>query len=271
MTASLAIGDFSRATHLSVKTLRHYHRVGLLVPAEVDPGSGYRRYQADQIPTAQIIRRFRDLGMPLEDVGGVLGAPDVTARNERIAAHLARLEDDLAQTKAAVASLRDLLEAPAVAAITHRRDDPIAAAVVTEVVDLADLGPWFQGAVGELRATVDAQGVTAAGPPGCVVADAFFTDESGELTVFVPAAAPVRPVGRVAFRTLPAVELATIVHAGSHADIDRSYGSLASYVSTHALAVDGPIRERYLVDRHDTADESAWRTEIGWPVFHTGP
>ena len=61
MSSFLAIGDFSRATHLSVKTLRHYHRLGLLVPAEVDPDSSYRRYSTEQIPTAQVIRRFRDV------------------------------------------------------------------------------------------------------------------------------------------------------------------------------------------------------------------
>ena len=71
--------------------------------------------------------------------------------------------------------------------------------------------------------------------------------------------------------TLPAVELATIVHAGSHTDIDISYGALATYVSGRAIGVDGPVRERYLVGRLDTADESAWRTEIGWPIFQTGP
>ena len=69
---------------------------------------------------------------------------------------------------------------------------------------------------------------------------------------------------------MPAAELATTVHAGPYTDIDRAYGTLATYVTQHALAVDGPIREYYLVSRHDTADESAWRTEIGWPVFATG-
>jgi DNA-binding transcriptional MerR regulator len=43
MPAALTIGNFSCATHLSVKTLRHYHRVGLLVPADVDAGTGYWR------------------------------------------------------------------------------------------------------------------------------------------------------------------------------------------------------------------------------------
>ncbi len=86
----------------------------------------------------------------------------------------------------------------------------------------------------------------------------------------MPSAETVRPVGRVEARTLPPVELATIVHVGPHSDIDLTYGALATSVSSHALGVDGPIRERYLVGRSDTADESAWRTEIGWPIFHTG-
>jgi DNA-binding transcriptional MerR regulator len=64
----LAIGDFSRMTHLSVKALRHYHDVGLLEPAEVDPASGYRFYEPSQVPIAQVIRRLRDLGMPLDDI-----------------------------------------------------------------------------------------------------------------------------------------------------------------------------------------------------------
>jgi DNA-binding transcriptional MerR regulator len=46
---TLTIGDFSRATHLSVKMLRHYHDIGLLEPAGVDPYTGYRRYGTAQI------------------------------------------------------------------------------------------------------------------------------------------------------------------------------------------------------------------------------
>ena len=53
MTSTLPIGDFSRATHLSVKMLRHYHELGLLEPADVDADTGYRRYAAEQIVTAQ--------------------------------------------------------------------------------------------------------------------------------------------------------------------------------------------------------------------------
>jgi DNA-binding transcriptional MerR regulator len=74
VTSTLPIGDFSQATHLSVKMLRHYHEIGLLEPVDVNADSGYWRYAAEQIVTAQIIRRFRDLEMPLEDIHIVLQA-----------------------------------------------------------------------------------------------------------------------------------------------------------------------------------------------------
>jgi effector-binding domain-containing protein len=68
---------------------------------------------------------------------------------------------------------------------------------------------------------------------------------------------------------IPPAELATIVHLGSNTEVDRTYGALAAYVTQHALAVDGPIREYYLVGPSDTRDDSLWRTEIGWPIFQT--
>jgi DNA-binding transcriptional MerR regulator len=271
MTSSLTIGDFARATHLSIKALRNYHRLGLLEPAEVDEFSGYRRYTTDQIPTAQIIKRFRNLDMPLDQIGAVLSAPDPAARGDLIAAHLSSLEAELVKTQAAVASLRGLLEGPSGAtAIRHRHDPAASAAAISAVVPADELGPWFAGAVGEIQASLAAQDVAAAGPPAATIASEFFADERGKLTVYVPASSPIRPVGRVTQTTIPAQELATIVHDGSHDDIDRSYGALATYVSDRALAVAGPIRERYLVFRHDTSDETAWRTEIGWPIFDTG-
>ena len=270
MPASLSIGDFSRATHLSVKTLRHYHRLALLEPSDVDPGTGYRRYTTDQIPAAQVIRRFRDLDMPLEQIRAVLEAPDLRTRNRLIAAHLTRLEQDLARTQGAVASLRDLLTDPRDAApITVRRVATTMAAAISGVVVTSDLAPWYHGALGELHAVLEARGVAASGPAGGVYSTGLFAEEKGEATVFVPTATEVPLLGRVAPRVIPAAELAVIVHSGSHADVDRSYGALATHVADHALLVDGPIREYYLVGRRDTPDESAWRTEICWPIFST--
>jgi DNA-binding transcriptional MerR regulator len=95
MSASVSIGDFARSTSLSVKTLRFYHEAGLLEPVEIDPNSGYRRYGTEQIPTAQVIRRFRELDMGLDDIRAIISSQDVAARNELIAEHLQRVERNL--------------------------------------------------------------------------------------------------------------------------------------------------------------------------------
>jgi DNA-binding transcriptional MerR regulator len=97
----LSIGAFSRLTHLSIKTLRYYHQVGLLEPAVVDPDSGYRYYRPGQAHSAQLVRRFRDLGLPVADVKALLATPDLTARDAILADHLDRMREQLRQTEAA--------------------------------------------------------------------------------------------------------------------------------------------------------------------------
>jgi DNA-binding transcriptional MerR regulator len=269
---TLAIGDFSRATHLSVKMLRHYHEIGLLAPTDVDPDTGYRRYGTAQIATAQVIRRFRDLDMPLEEIHAVLSAPDPQTRSRLISAHLARLEASLARTQDAVATLRSLLERPqATEPVRHRHAPAVSAAAITEIMNSADALAWYQGALGELAATLRAQHISATGPAGGIYQNEIFTHDRGEATIFLPCQAPPRRVGRVAALDVPAAELAVITHAGSHAaGIDLAYGTLGAYVTRHALAVDGPIREYYLTGPIETSDAAAWRTEIGWPIFETG-
>jgi DNA-binding transcriptional MerR regulator len=274
MPSSLAIGDFSRATHLNIKTLRHYHRIGLLEPADVDPATGHRRYTTDQIPTAQVIRRFRSLDMPLEEIHAVITTPDLAARNDLVAGHLRRLETTLARTQEAAASLRAILEPPLDAtpvAIEHRRMLATPAAAVSEVIDVTEATAWYQGALGELHALLAAQKVPPTGPGGAIYANDLFTHERGQATVFVPCDQTVRATGRVSAVVVPEIELALTVHLGPHTgEMDRAYGSLATHVTDHALAIGGPIREYYLIGPHESSDEDEWRTEIGWPIFHTG-
>src|ERR687886_754168 len=124
MTARLSIGDFSRMTYLSVKALRHYHDVGVLEPAEVDPVTGYRFYAPSQVGVAQLVRRLRDLGMPLDGVRTIVQAPDQTTRDRTLVEHLERMERQLQETQQTVASLRSLLQPPPGGRRVQRRDLP---------------------------------------------------------------------------------------------------------------------------------------------------
>src|SRR3984957_1937510 len=167
MRQRVTIGDFSRATHLSVKTLRHYHEVGLLEPDEVDPGTGYRYYSGEQIPAAPVARRLRNLQMPVAEVKSVLSAPDLPARNRLIVEHLDRLEGELSRTRASVGELRNLLQRPpAPRDVEHRSVAPTPAIAVQETVERESVLAWWQGALGELQAMVRAQRLVPSGPSG---------------------------------------------------------------------------------------------------------
>jgi DNA-binding transcriptional MerR regulator/effector-binding domain-containing protein len=276
MATMLTIGDFSRMTHLSVKALRHYHDMGVLEPAAVDPFTGYRSYDTSQVGSAQVIRRLRDLGMPLDSIAAVLAAPDLEARNREIAAHLARMERQLEQTQASVAALRALLTGPAEQpAIQLRAIPAVTALAVRQVVDAADLTEWGAGAFDALAQALAVTGLTAAGPYGALYPGDFFELERSEITVFLPVTsdavgAGLDPAGRVRLLEIPAVEAAVAVHQGAFSEIDRTYGALGAVVAERAIGVDGPIREYYLVSSADTDDVAKHRTEVCWPVFRTG-
>jgi DNA-binding transcriptional MerR regulator len=62
-------------------------------------------YNASQVCVAQVIRRLRDLDMPLDEIKAVVAAPGVRQRNTVILGHLARMREQLAATQATVTSL----------------------------------------------------------------------------------------------------------------------------------------------------------------------
>src|SRR4029077_10109289 len=126
------------------------------------------------------------------------------------------------------------------AEIEHRSVPAAAAAAIGAVVGRADLLAWWQGALGELRATVRAQGLHATGPSGGVFTSELLQQDRGPATVFIPLPGRVRPVGRVTSAVIPAAELAIISHHGSLADADLSYAKLGSYTTTHEISIDGP-------------------------------
>jgi DNA-binding transcriptional MerR regulator/effector-binding domain-containing protein len=273
MTTLVPIGDFSRMTHLSIKALRHYHDVGILEPARVDPSSGYRYYEPAQVTTAQVILRFRSLGMPLEDLRAVLDADDVETRNEVIVAHLQRMESQLEETQAMVASLRSILEHPVTTVSVEYRSVPETSALaIVERVTVEDLVGWWSGAFGELYATLEHAGITPAGPPGALYPNDLFQLEEGAVVAFVPLGVPADRIdtpGRARPFTVPAAELAVALHEGPFGELDTTYGALGTHVTERAIGVEGPIREYYVVSPFDTDDESAHRTEVCWPVFRT--
>src|SRR6202165_1623409 len=273
MQLRLTIGDFSRMTHLSVKALLHHREIALLEPVAVDPGSGYRLYGVEQVPIAQVIRRLRDLGMTLDDVKRVLQAPNLDSRNRAIVEHLQRMESELEQTKANVASLRRLLEGPEIPdlSIEFRSLPQTKSIAIRERVTTDGFDDWWMEAYRELHGAAVNARLAPSGPDGALYPSGWFEDEVGDVGAFTPVAGEVdvRRIGRAQSYVVPAAELAVLLHEGSVRDLDQTFAALGKFVLERAIGVEGPIREYYLVTPFETADELRHRTEVAWPIFQT--
>lgn len=267
----LSIGAFSRLTHLSVKTLRYYHAVGLLEPAVIDQDSGYRYYRPGQAHSAHLVRRFRDLGLPVADVKAVIAAPDLTARDAILTCHLDRMREQLRQTEAAVDSLRRMLEgSPMDVAIEERVFEGGPAISVAAHLARNDVAFWWRDALAGLRAIAVAAGLEQAGPVGGLYDDELFTQDAGHARVYLPVRdSPALDVTRERWE-LPGGRFAVAVHAGPHRDVDRTYAALGTYAGAQGRDGTGPVRERYLTDPLQNPDTAQWRTEVCWPLARAG-
>jgi DNA-binding transcriptional MerR regulator len=263
----LTIGDFSRMTFLTVKALRHYHDVGLLEPARTDPHSGYRYYRPEQVAPARLIRRLRDLDLPVDDVRSVLTAPDEASRNAVLVAHLDRMSHQLEQVQDTVASLRRLLsEEQPEPAVTHRDEPATMVLAIRGQVDGDAAVSWWLGAFTELHRLLRTAGLTRTGPDGVEFPTEFFTDGGAELVAFVPVDRVPSLPGRVEALGRPAARYAVALHDGPMVDLDDAYAAVGRSVVDRAIGSAGPVVERYL-PLGDEDDLLAHRTEVCWPVM----
>ncbi|MGI5193540.1 MerR family transcriptional regulator [Streptomyces sp. CA-288835] len=108
-----SIGEMARDSGLGVSALRFYDRAGVLVPAWVDPVSGYRWYGPEQLEEARLLARLRRAGMPLADIRLVLAgwsSADTDLVRTLLQGHLRRLEQGLSDARGEFSTLRALLD-----------------------------------------------------------------------------------------------------------------------------------------------------------------
>lgn len=270
-TPLLRIGPFSRASWLSIKALRAYHEAGLLVPAEVDPQSGYRLYSLDQLTDAAIIRRLRQLDVPLDGIREVLDAHDPAVTRKVLAEHGAVLRDRLSATQRAIEELYLAVEAPVSHTPVHRRHER-GCTVLTHAstVSEAEWNPFLDRAHELLTDAATAAGAVIDGSFGACYPP-LMDDDAQDVLAFIPvAAAPLlSPSARsaaVQVGSLPATDVAVLAHPGTYDTLENSYRQLGAWVAAHAEPADLPVRERYLVGPRDTDDPDGLLTEISWPI-----
>ncbi|EFE68861.1 MerR-family transcriptional regulator [Streptomyces viridosporus ATCC 14672] len=277
----LGIGAFAARARLSAKALRLYDRLGLLAPARVDGGTGYRFYRAGQVGRARTIALLRQLDMPLAVIAEVVDADDGATAADRLDAYWANVEARVAGQRTLAAYLRGRLSG---------RSSEMYGKFVVETVDVPEqvlitetrhtlvdeLPAWIGASLGRLEeAARECGGMT--GEPFVVYHSEVSMESDGPAEACVPVAdeAAAREWaarrGRsweTAVRVEPARRLARtrITKAQvAHPQIMAAFEAVEQWMAAEGLSPAGPCREVYFAD-WDAAGAEDPVCDVAFPV-----
>lgn len=268
----LRIGEFSKLSRVSIRMLRHYDEMGLLAPASVDPFTGYRYYNEDQLPTAGRIAALRDMGFGLSAIGEILKGYD---DRETLDRYLCLMEKEMAELSAETTRRLHLLD-------TARKRLRKEAAMMQYDVTLKTLPARYaatvrmtipsyeqEGMLWSVLCSETAQMKMQDGDP-CYCSVVFYDSEYKESDVDVEAQKTVRgsypDTEHVKFKTLPPVTFASATYKGSYSKINEVNAAVAAWVRDNGYDFDAPAFFIYHVSPHETNDPEEFVTEVCYPV-----
>ena len=269
----IRIGDFSKLSRVSIKTLRFYDEMGLLKPIEVDRFTGYRYYEFDQLTTLYRILALKDLGFSLEEIGRLLDS-DLSTEQMRGMLKLRKAEirqqvqQEMERLERVELWLRQIEQENFMSKydVVIKKIDLVKVASVRGVVPTP---PDQRSLWDELTGYLQQKDARMIGPPMAIYHDKEFKERDWDIEVVMPVAEALTPDGNVKIHDLPAVEkMACVVHSGPFATIGEAYDAIAKWVDQNGYQIVGPGRELNLRLPEKLGDQNDPNTvnEIQFPV-----
>lgn len=241
-----SIGEFSRLTALTVKTLRHYHERGLLVPTVVDQKTGYRYYSQANAERARIIRALKQLEFSLDDIESILAdcredSDAMTFLEEQrqvIESKLLRYQE----IRNTLDSVLAMEKAAKTMSNTFEVEEKTLAPQL--IAGIRGRGPYSECA-DRFKQLGRAFGFGLAGKPGNLIFDTEYKEHDADFESYFPIKKSKQVAG-IDVRTLPEVRVLSLVHQGPYDSIHVTYARLLSLLKSRGHSATIPSREVYI-------------------------
>lgn len=268
----IKIGDFSKLSRISIRMLRHYAEMGLLIPEKVDPFTGYRYYYESQLPIANRITALKDMGFSLSAVGEILSHnPDPYSFERYLKIKRAEIQE---QADAAGRRLR-LLDT---ALERLRKDGTMLKYDVTQ----KEIPELYAACVRQIIPTYAHEGtlwkilMEETAPMGlhftnpCYVMAVFHDKEFKETDVDVEVRQSVQGnypnTKNVTFHTVPPVLVASTTYKGPYEQMTEVNKAVADWIRDNGYQFAGAAFNIYHVSPHETDNPEEYVTEVCYPI-----
>lgn len=248
MSNLLSIGNFSRASHLTVKALRFYHEKGILIPARVEAGTGYRFYSPTQVQQADVIRQLRDLDFSVREIQELLAnvedEHDILVDLESKHAAIQRRVAEDRQTQNKLATIINIIKeeraimSDATFEIEEKQLQPVLVAAKRMMGRYSDCGKGF-GAIGKKF------GFKINGKAMLLCHDEEYKENDADFSACMPVKSGESADG-IEVLELPAGKCVSLLHKGPYETLKTSYARIFEYIANKGYAAQRPTREVYL-------------------------
>lgn len=268
----LKIGDFSKLSRISIRMLRHYDEIGLLMPKSVDSFTGYRFYSEDQLPVVGRINALKDMGFSLTTIVEILKNYD----DPQALARFLAVKQAEVRAEAEEAERRLLLLDTAIKRL--RKDGT----VMNYNVTLKELPERYVASVRKVIPSYQQEGMlwgilmqeTAPleiqdGDPSYTLAifhDGEFKESNVDVEVQKSVRGSYKNTENVVFKTEPPVLIASATYKGSYDEVDKVNEAVANWVHDNGYDFNGLSFNIYHVSPHETQNSDEYVTEVCYPV-----
>ncbi len=242
------IGEFSKITGLTVKTIRLYHAKKIVMPRYVDSGSGYRYYDKKCIDVAMAVIHLKKMNFSLEQIREILTEyDDQSDILKYLELKKEEIRNQIEDLKSSISLLDDILKQEErvkkimktnIFDVEEKMLDSVLIACIRMKGRYADCSSGF-AKIGK------SLGRYLCGVPMMLHYDQEYKEEDADFEVAFPVRQE-KPVDGISFRELPAGRCYSLLHRGPYSTLGSSYAKIIGFIKDKGEVPVIPSREVYL-------------------------
>ena len=237
------IGDFSKISQLSIKTLRFYHEKGILEPAFTDSESGYRYYDEDALTKARAIKVLRDFEFSIKEIKKVIHSCQddsdlvdaLQSKAEEINKTIKRYQTMRSSINEIIKQEEEVTRMKTNNSIQEKTIEDTLIASMRFKAKYDAIGPY----IGKLYKTC---GRFKAGTLFCMYWDEGYVEGDADIEICLPVNKVITK-GDIQSRILKGGLSVSIIHKGAYGTQGSSYQAIFDYMKSSNLESEQPPRE----------------------------
>ncbi|MDF9824644.1 DNA-binding transcriptional MerR regulator [Breznakia sp. PF5-3] len=270
----LRIGVFSKLSNVSIRMLRHYDEIGLLVPCQIDEISGYRYYSAAQLETISKIQRLKDLGFSLAVIKEMVYQQDIQGVEHFFEVRRLEIEEELERIKKQSMLLDEVKD-------IMKKDNAMNYHVIhkilpdIKVISVRKKVPSFyneQDLWNELYSQISKQNVKLKTPIHAMAMyhDKEYKDRDVDLEVAMQVESMMDPIDDVKVYQTGEIEVASITFHGSYEQMPLVTQAVGNWTEMNGYELDGKMINIFHVSPAQEKNEENWITEACFLIERRG-